>query len=338
MFAVNMFQAAPPFYLICLSLMISACASTPPKKVSKAPKLWSNLIKPIEAVSDGSLAPKKTMTHHEFWTESTEGFPLSRLEATLAESGVLAESYGSDNQYEITVGPGTCKSQWLALNQDLKTLKTERISQCLRQKITPLESLKKAKSLVKITCQGLSGGGLIDLHNMVVSISKALVSPQAQEGEKVLNSYQEPTWFNAEQARCGQIKKLNQFLSQDHLRFEETKLSEGLWAVATQGMTSFGLSEISLVMIPQERLENAKERILAAADFALRVEGLQKGQFITSGIAKGMYVPMSELQKEYLILKNIPTKLGQTMSIVDPAAPVKDLEAFKKFVRKFTVR
>ena len=53
---------------------------------------------PIEITTDDSLAPKKTKTNHEFWTESSESFSIDRLDTTLAESGVLAESYGSEGK------------------------------------------------------------------------------------------------------------------------------------------------------------------------------------------------------------------------------------------------
>ena len=333
-----MYQKFRHFHLIYFGLIISACASAPPKKVIETPKLWSDYITPIEVSNHSSLAPKKTKTHHEFWTESIEGFSLDRLESTLAESGVLAESYGSDGKYEITVGPGTCHSQWYPIDAQLKILKEKRVSQCLNQTVPELKALKTSKSIVKISCEGLSGGGLIDLHNMVVSIAKALVSPQAQEGEKIIKRYSTPTWFNVEQGRCGQIQKLNQYFSKDHLRFQEYKISDGQWALATQGLKAFGLNEISLIFLSSERLSIAKDRLLAVADFAIRVEGLQKGQVITSGVAKGIYVPMTQIQKEYPSLQQIPQALSETMTIIDPNAAVKDIKAFKKFIRKFTVR
>lgn len=333
-----MFQKSKPLNIIYCSLIICACSSTPPKKEVKAPSLWSDLVTPIEITTDDSLAPKKTKTNHEFWTESNESFSLDRLDATLAESGVLAESYGSEGKYEITVGPGTCRSQWLNIDQTFKTLKSERISQCLNQKVSKLKALKDSKSLVKISCEGLSGGGLIDLHNMVVSIAKALVSPQVKEGEIVIKRYSTPIWFNLEQGRCGQVKKLNRYFSKDHLRFEEHKITDDQWALTTHGMKAFGLSEITLVFTALDRLDISKDRLLAAADFAIRVAGLQKGQVINIGLTQGMYVPMAQAQKEYSDLLQLPKKLMKTLTLVNPNAAVRDLEAQKKFMRKLTVR
>ena len=98
-----------------------------------------------------------------------------------------------------------------------------------------------------------------------------------------------------------------------------------------------GLSEITLVFTAPDRLGIAKERLLAAADFAIRVAGFQKGQVINIGLSQGMYVPMTQAQKEYEDLLQLPKKLKTTMTLVDPNAATRDLEALKKFMRKLTV-
>ena len=51
-----------------------------------------------------------------------------------------------------------------------------------------------------------------------------------------------------------------------------------------------------------------------------------------------MYVPITLAQKKYSDLLELPKNFLETITIVDPNAVVRDLEAQKKFMRKLTVR
>jgi hypothetical protein len=326
--------------LITLAIyLLNACASAPPPPPPPQTKLWSETVALIENNGDQAKAPKTATISYELWTSSAAFPPLSRIEVTLAVTGVLADLNGSQGQYDISVGEGACQTQWSTLNDQGKALQTERLSQCRDQlDDRSYTQLKSAKSLMAIDCKGLSGGGLIDLHNMVVSVAKAIESPNAIEGEKTVKQYPTPTWVNLAQSRCGIAKKINQYFTKDQLRFSRHKLSENAWGVWTRGMSAFGLPEIAFLMVEEARLENAESKLLSAADFILRSEGLREGQLITSGTARGMYVQVSKIQDRFQRLKTLPETLKNAMGVVNPDAKVDDFKALKKVTRRFTLR
>lgn len=321
------------------SVFLACGPSVVVKTVQKKTLTWSDELKLINAKSDGSAAPKKTVVSFELWTESQEPFTLERLEASLAQTGVLAESNGSDTQFEMSVGVGSCKLNWSTVDHSLKIKKAERLSQCRDTAEATLKPLKNARSVIQMSCTGLSGGGLIDLHNMSVAVSKAIESPKAVEGEKITKTYQSPLWFHAQQKRCGEAQKLNQYRTEDQLTFKRYKLSEtdDSWAVQTQGLSTFNLNEITLLFLPSAKLKAAEAKLLALADFAIRIEGLVSGQSFTSGITQGMYVPILRLQAQHQKL-DLPSELSNSLTPVNPQSTVTDLEAIKKFNLKLTVR
>ena len=322
-----------------IASLIQACGPSV-KKVDKVIiKTWSETIPLVDNQNGKSLVPKTSKSTHELWTESKQIPSLKRIEVTLAAAGVLAESNGSEGQYNMSVGQGQCKSEWLPLDQHPTINRQERANTCLSQLDAKQQQRFSAmQAVMKISCQGLSGGGAIDLHNMVVAVSKAIETPNAVEGEKAKQEHPSPVWVELTQERCGPIKKLNQYLTQDHIRFNRFKIDAKYWAVWTKGLQNYGIQEISFLMVEKERLAKAESKLLAAADMILRTEGLQVGQSISSGIANGMYIPVKTAQKELLKTKSLPDSLLKSLTIVNPKAKVSDLQALRKLTRRFTVR
>ena len=323
-------------YSTCI---FSSCASTPPPPPPPPIKIWSEEVRLVEKSGEQPDLPQKAEIRYELWTSSTTVPPLSRVEVTLASTGVMADINGSNGEYTISVGQGECKTEWASLTEEMKDQLRERRNQCEGQlDEQAISQLKAAQSLMSIECKGLSGGGVIDLHNMVVSVSKAIQTPAAVEGEKIVYQFPSPIMVNLAQFRCEKGKKKNQYLTQDQLRFERIKILDHAWAVSTKGMKAFGLPELVFLMVEESHLGNAESRLLAAADFILRSEGLQEGQLITSGAAKGMYVKVSRIQQHLQQLAALPSHLAKAMGVVNPEAKVDDLQAVQKVTRRFTLR
>ncbi len=324
-----------------VSSLLNACASSPPPQPVKQVERWSGVVKLIDytkAGGGGGQAPKTFKTVHELWSQSEEAPPLSRIEVTLAATGVLAESNGSEGRYQISVEEGQCVTEWLKVNQALESSRVERTSQCQEQlKREPMDRLRGSKAMMKLRCKGGSGAGVVELYNIAVAVSKAIQTPEAVEGERVTEQYPAPTWVNPSQRRCGLMKKINQYLTRDHLSYERVQLKDQSWAIWTRGLKGFGLSEIGLLRVTPNRLESAESRLLAAADFILRVEGLKEGQVITSGSARGMFVNAQRVQERQDDLGDLPQRLSEAMLIVDPEAETKDLEAQRKLTMKLTL-
>lgn len=329
------------FSILCsmsIGSALAACSSQPPVKPS-APKMkiWSSELKTM-GDSAPQLPPKQVSLVHELWTEGVTPPSLSRVEVTLAATGVLAESNGSQGQYLITVGPGECKTEWISSSRQLGETRASRLSQCRDQlNEQSRRQLESAKSMWRAKCSGLSGGGVIDLHNIAVALAKASQSPDAVEGEEGEAQFPSPAWVTLPQQRCGEIKKLNQYLSKEHITFERAQLPGDEWAVWTKGMTAFGLSEIGLILVPPSRLEVAESTLLAAADFALRVEGLSEGLLYRSGMTQGIYASAKRVAQHQSALSSLPKGLSEALIIVDPAATLDNQEAIKKITLKLTV-
>lgn len=319
--------------------IFSSCASTPPPPPPPKVKLWSEEVKLIDNDGKKIDIPQTAEIDFELWTSSTMLPPLSRIEVTLASTGVMADINGSDGEYTISVGQGECSTQWTSLTAKTKSQQQERSNQCEGQLDEPsMTQFKAAQSLMNIKCKGPSLGGVVDLHNMVVSVSKAIQTPAAIEGEKVVQQFSSPIMVNLAQIRCGKAKKKNQYLTQDQLTFERIKISKAAWAVSTVGMNAFSLPELVFLMVEESFLENAESRLLAAADFILRSEGLQEGQMMTSGTAKGMYVKVSRIQEQFRQDITLPSHLIKAMGVVDPDAKVNDLKSLRNITRRFTLR
>ena len=324
--------------LLSSTFLLSACASKPPAPpLQEEKKTWSTELKTLSTAASRQ-PPKEVSVIHELWMTNSTPPPLSRVEVTLASTGVLAESNGSEGNYLISVGPGECQTEWLSVKESLRETKASRISQC-RGQVTDQQrtQLQSSTALWRARCKGLSGGGVIDLHNIAVALSKAAQSPDALEGEEEGPTLPAPAWLNLPQERCGELKKLNQYLTQQHITYESAQLIQGDWAIWTRGMKAFGLSEIALVLVPRSRLKTAESTLLAAADFALRVEGLSEGQAYTSGVTQGLFANARKVAQYQPELGRLPEGLVNALVIVDPDASPEDQGALKKLALKLTI-
>ena len=89
-----------------------SCAAPPPPAPVQSTPTWAEVI----TRAPQSKAPQTVKVTHELWTPSSVYPPLSRVEVTLAKTGVLADINGSEGNYQISVGPHECQTRWSALD------------------------------------------------------------------------------------------------------------------------------------------------------------------------------------------------------------------------------
>ena len=119
-----------------------SCAAPPPPLAVQATPIWAEVI----TRTPQSKAPQTVKVTHELWTPSSVSPPLSRVEVTLAKTGVLADINGSEGNYEISVGPHECQTRWSALDRSAKTELNSRVRLCQSQ----LTSDQKSRLRIKI--------------------------------------------------------------------------------------------------------------------------------------------------------------------------------------------
>ena len=326
--------------LLLISLSISAhlwaCAAPPPPPPPKVTPTWSEVIQRAYTKPPRSSAPKSIKITHELWTPSSSIPPSDRVEVTLAKTGVLAELNGSEGQYEISVGPHQCQTRWSPLDSDAQRALKVRLDQCYSQ-LSPEQRVRLSKSTHRMlaSCEGEGLSGLVEVNNVVVSLSKALETPRAKEGEAVKSTDPVPIWVEGHQMRCGFVKKQHRYLTKDHISYERARLKSGTWLVWTRGMSTFGLPELSLGMVEASMLSAAEEKLLALADNAIRIEGVVEGQNVESGLAQAMYVKAHRAAQYIKELASAPGGALESLMIVDVNAPADHTEALMKMTGRF---
>lgn len=319
----------------CLSVggSLLACGAPPPAPV-KATPTWAEVVKPS---ASQAIKPSTVKVTHELWTTSGVVPPLARVEAALASTGVLADASGAEGRYEINVGGNQCKTEWGSLDASLKSRRSQREGDCSGQLSTDqTTSLARATHQMTLTCEGEALAGIVELHNVTVSLAKALTTPHAQEGELKSERLPAPVWVNTSTMICGDPSKLTQFLTQDHVKTHSAALDDGEWVVWTRGLSAFGLSEIALAPLKQAKVSDAKAKLISLSDSALRFDGLQEGATVESGMARGMYVTLKRVAQRLKSLAAAPDEAQAALMVVKAGARVDDRAALKKLAQRFS--
>lgn len=316
------------------SLLLSACATTPPPAPSKISKTWSDIVEQ----GAQAKAPQEIQITHELWTTSGELPSLDRLEVALASTGVLADVSGSSEAALISVGPNRCQARWEKLSDVLKDKKNQRVSACgLQLDDQQKKELAEASHRMLLDCSGSGTGGLIDVHNVAVSVAKALEAPHLQEGEAGEQRGTSPTWISPQQMRCGVLSKLSQYVTSHHVRVERVELGENEWFAWTRGLSIFGLPELALGFIETSRLSQAEAKLIALADLAIRINGVVEGAEAQSGTATGIYVLSEKVFTHLSSRSSLPKGAEGSLMLVGARDLTDQKEAIQRVTRRFTL-
>lgn len=316
-----------------VSSLIVACGAPPAPAPPPSAPTWSTLIK---REASQPTAPKRVQVTHELWTTSEVVPSLSRAEVALASTGVLADIGGSGGSYQVDVGNNLCKTQWGEVDATARSTLDSRVEGCKAQ-LTPqqLKELKRATHRLTLSCEGEALAGIVELHNITVSFAKALETPNAQEGEVANERKPKPIWVEGVGLKCGNPVKLTQFLTQNHIQTQSAQLAGGAYVVWTQGLSAFGLPEIGLAPLTEEKVEHARAKMISLADSALRFDGLSEGMSIESGVARGRYVKLSRVAERLPQLASAPAKAQAALIVVDAKAKVDNMRAQEKISQRF---